>query len=75
MNLHKHARLPPLARAPLAQHVEQRLRVEVAAQAAGVSARTAYKRLRRLRDEGEAGACKIAHHDRGSVRMPPRRPA
>ncbi|WP_376752365.1 leucine zipper domain-containing protein [Stutzerimonas kunmingensis] len=74
MNLHKHARLPPLARALLAQHVEQRLRVEVAAQAAGVSARTAYKGLRRLRTKVRP-ARKIAHHDRGSVRISPRRPA
>jgi len=55
MNLHKHARLTPRGRALLVQRIEQGLRVEDAAQAAGVSVRTAYKWLRRFREEGEAG--------------------
>ncbi|WP_139207430.1 leucine zipper domain-containing protein, partial [Phytopseudomonas flavescens] len=55
MNLHKHARLTPRGRALLIQRIEQGLRVEDAAQAAGVSVRTAYKWLRRFREEGEAG--------------------
>ncbi len=61
MNLHKHARLTPRGRALLVQRIEQGLRVEEAAQAAGVSARTAYKWLRRFREEGEA-----LLHDRSS---------
>jgi len=55
MNLHKHARLTPRGRALLVQRMLNGLRVEDAAQAAGVSVRTAYKWLRRFRDEGEAG--------------------
>lgn len=55
MNLHKHARLTPRGRALLVQRMLNGLRVEDAAQAAGVSVRTAYKWLRRFREEGEAG--------------------
>ena len=55
MNLHKHARLTPRGRALLVQRIGRGLRVEDAAQAAGVSVRTAYKWLRRFREEGEAG--------------------
>ncbi|OLU23552.1 IS481 family transposase, partial [Pseudomonas sp. PA15(2017)] len=55
MNLHKHARLTPRGRALLVQRMLDGLRVEDAAQAAGVSVRTAYKWLRRFREEGEAG--------------------
>lgn len=55
MNLHKHARLTPRGRALLVQRMLHGLRVEDAAQAAGVSVRTAYKWLRRFREEGEAG--------------------
>ncbi|WP_162988009.1 leucine zipper domain-containing protein, partial [Stutzerimonas urumqiensis] len=55
MNLHKHARLTPRGRALLVQRMLSGLRVEDAAQAAGVSVRTAYKWLRRFREEGEAG--------------------
>jgi len=56
MNLHKHARLSPRGRALLVDRVlVQGLRVEEAAQAAGVSARTAYKWLRRFREEGVDG--------------------
>lgn len=56
MNLHKHARLSPRGRALLVARVlEQGLRVEEAAHAAGVSVRTAYKWLRRFREEGLAG--------------------
>lgn len=56
MNLHKHARLTPRGRALLVQRMLNGLRVEDAAQAAGVSVRTAYKWLRRFREEGEADA-------------------
>lgn len=55
MNLHKHARLTPRGRALLVQRMLNGLRVEDAAQAAGVSIRTAYKWLRRFREEGETG--------------------
>jgi transposase InsO family protein len=55
MNLHKHARLTPRGRALLVRRIHHGLRVEEAAQAAGVSVRTAYKWLRRFREEGEAG--------------------
>lgn len=56
MNLHKHARLSPRGRALLVDRVlEHGLRVEEAAHAAGVSVRTAYKWLRRFREEGIAG--------------------
>lgn len=56
MNLHKHARLTPRGRALLVERVlEHGLRVEEAAHAAGVSVRTAYKWLRRFREEGAAG--------------------
>jgi len=55
MNLHKHARLTPRGRALLVRRIQQGLRVEEAAQAAGVSVRTAYKWLRRFREQGEVG--------------------
>lgn len=55
MNLHKHARLTPRGRALLVHRIHQGLRVEEAAQAAGVSVRTAYKWLKRFREEGESG--------------------
>jgi len=62
MNLHKHARLTPRGRALLvARVIEHGLRVEEAAHAAGVSVRTAYKWLRRFREEGRSGL-----HDRSS---------
>ena len=56
MNLHKHARLTPRGRALLVERVlAHGLRVEEAAHAAGVSVRTAYKWLRRYREEGLSG--------------------
>ena len=55
MNLHKHARLTPRGRALLVQRMLNGLRVEDTAQAAGVSVRTAYKWLKRFREEGEIG--------------------
>lgn len=62
MNLHKHARLTPRGRALLVERViDHGLRVEEAAHAAGVSVRTAYKWLRRFREEGPVGL-----HDRSS---------
>lgn len=55
MNVHKHARLTPRGRALLVQRMLTGLRAEDAAQAAGVSVRTAYKWLRRFHEEGESG--------------------
>ena len=56
MNLHKHARLTPRGRALLVDRIlVQGLRIEEAAHAAGVSVRTAYKWLKRYREEGPAG--------------------
>jgi transposase InsO family protein len=56
MNLHKHARLSPRGRALLVDRIlAQGLRVEEAAHAAGVSVRTAYKWLKRFKQEGVGG--------------------
>lgn len=56
MNLHKHARLSPRGRALLVDRIlVHGLRVEEAAQAAGVSVRTAYKWLKRFKQEGVEG--------------------
>lgn len=56
MNIHKNARLTPHGRALLVSRMlAGGLRPEEAAQASGVSVRTAYKWLRRFREEGEAG--------------------
>ena len=56
MNLHKHARLSPRGRALLVDRIlVHGLRVEEAAQAAGVSVRTAYKWLKRFKQEGPEG--------------------
>lgn len=56
MNLHKHACLSPRGRALLVDRIlVQGLRVEEAAHAAGVSVRTAYKWLKRFKEEGPEG--------------------
>lgn len=55
MNSHKHARLTARGRALLVERILSGLRPEEAAQAAGVSVRTAYKWLARFRAEGAAG--------------------
>ena len=56
MNLHHHARLSPRGRALLVDRIlVQGLRVEEAAHAAGVSVRTAYKWLKRFKEEGAQG--------------------
>jgi len=56
MNSHKNARLTPRGRALLVERIlEHGLRPEEAAQSAGVSVRTAYKWLRRFREEGANG--------------------
>ena len=69
MNVHKNARLTPAGRALLADRVERGWAVKAAAQAAGVSRRTAHKWLARHRLGGER-----RHHDRSSApRRCPRR--
>ncbi len=56
MNLHPNSKTTPSGRWLLVQRVrEERWTVREAAEAAGVSARTAYKWLARYRDEGRAG--------------------
>jgi transposase InsO family protein len=56
MNHHKNARLSVFSRGLLVRRVvHEGLRPEEAAQACGVSVRTAYKWLARFREEGEAG--------------------
>ena len=55
MNLHKNARLTLHGRALLVRRMLDGLRPEEAAQASGVSVRTAYKWLQRFRSEGMAG--------------------
>lgn len=62
MNIHKNGRLTPYGRALLVRRMlNYGLRPEDAAQASGVSVRTAYKWLQRFRAEGVAGL-----HDRSS---------
>ncbi|MDA3914880.1 IS481 family transposase [Oleiagrimonas sp.] len=56
MNMHKGARLTPFSRDLLVRRItEHGLRVEEAAHASGVSVPTAYKWLRRFREEGARG--------------------
>lgn len=56
MNIHKNARLTPQGRMILVRRMEaEGLRAEEAAQASGVSVRTAYKWRARYRSEGLAG--------------------
>lgn len=56
MNIHKNARLTPRGRELLVRRIlEEGLRPAEAAQACGVSVRTAYKWLKRYREEGRAG--------------------
>jgi len=56
MNNHKNARLTPHGRALLVRRIlEHGLRPAEAAQAMGVSVRTAYKWLKRFRQQGQAG--------------------
>jgi transposase len=69
MNVHKNARLTPSGRALLAQRIETGWTTRSAAEAAGVSVRTARKWLGRHRLGGER-----RHHDRSSApRRCPRR--
>jgi transposase InsO family protein len=69
MNVHKNARLTPVGRALLARRVSQGWTAKAAAEAAGVSVRTARKWIDRYRRGGER-----RHHDRSSApRRCPRR--
>ena len=69
MNVHKNARLTPAGRALLARRVSQGWTAKAAAEAAGVSVRTARKWIDRHRRGGER-----RHHDRSSApRRCPRR--
>jgi transposase InsO family protein len=69
MNVHKNARLTPAGRALLARRVSQGWTAKAAAEAAGVSVRTARKWIGRHRRGGER-----RHHDRSSApRRCPRR--
>lgn len=69
MNVHKNARLTPAGRALLAERVAGGWTVKAAADAAGISRRTAHKWLARDRLGGER-----RHHDRSSapIRCPRR---
>ena len=71
MNVHKNARLTPSGRALLAERVSSGWTAKAAAQAAGVSLRTARKWIGRHRRGGER-----RHHDRSSAprRCPHRTP-
>jgi transposase InsO family protein len=62
MNVHKNARLTPSGRALLAKRVSSGWTVKAAAEASGVSVRTAHKWLGRDRLGGER-----RHHDRSSA--------
>jgi len=71
MNIHENARSTPLSRALLVKRVlEEGWRPREAAQAAGISARTAYKWLGRYDDEGARGLrdrCSRAHRIRHAL--------
>jgi len=74
MNLHQNARLTPRGRELLVKRVVvDGLRPIEAAQAAGVSAPTAYKWLRRYRDEGWVGLQDRSSRPRRSPRSTPAR--
>jgi transposase InsO family protein len=69
MNSHKHARLTPRGRALLVRRVlEEDWTVAAAAEAAGVSRRTAYKWLARFKAEGVAGLLDRSSRPRRSPR-------
>lgn len=54
-NVHKNAKLAPTGRALLVKRIEAGERAEVVAREMGVSRRTAFKWLKRYREEGEEG--------------------
>lgn len=55
MNVHKNAKLTPAGRAVLVERLRSGERSEDVAREMGVSRRTAFKWLKRYREEGEAG--------------------
>lgn len=71
MNMHKGARLTPYSRVLLVERMLDGLRAEEAAQAAGVSVRTAYKWLQRFRKEGPAGLRNRSSRPRRSPQATP----
>ncbi|KAB7762160.1 IS481 family transposase [Xanthomonas maliensis] len=72
MNLHKHARLSPRGRALLVDRIlVHGLRVEEAAHAAGVSVRTAYKWLKRFKEDGAQGLTDRTSRPHGSPHATP----
>ena len=67
MNVHKNARLAPLGRAVMISRIEEEgWPVGRAAEAAGVSRRTAWRWLSRFRAEGEAGLNDLVPKDGGA---------
>ena len=68
MNVHKNAKLTPAGRAVLVRRIEAGERPETVAVEMGVSRRTAFKWLKRFREEGEEGlrdrSSKPHHHPR-----------
>ena len=73
MKIHKNARLTPKGREILVcRIVNEGLRVEEAAQASGVSVRTAYKWLARYRDRDEK-VCRTVLRVLSAARIAPRR--
>lgn len=69
MNSHKHARLTPRGRALLVARVlEEGWTLRAAAEAAGISVRTASKWLARYREQGEAGLVDRSSRPRRSPR-------
>jgi len=72
MNAHSRARTCPLSRALLVRRVREHCwRIERAAEAAGISVRTAYKWLARHRDEGPGGLQDRRSRPRRSPRRTP----
>ena len=71
MNIHKNARLTPSGRVLLVQRIEQGLPVGRAAEAVGVSARTAYRWVHRYR----SGDRELADRSLAPQRCPHRLPA
>ena len=72
VNVHKNAKLTPAGRALLVQRLLAGERAEVVAREMGVSRRTAFKWLKRYRQEGEEGfrdrSSKPRHHPRRTPR-------
>ena len=72
MNVHKNAKLTPGGRALLVKRIEAGERAEVVAGEMGVSRRTAFKWLKRYREEGEAGLQDRSSRPRSHPKRTPR---